>query len=89
MWDMISYIRNALPGDHIILKGKIAQEGYIISKGTLLYFVLLDIDKENVRAALDKDLKKTFTISLRSIDKIMRDKLIIYSSDPRDIVYGR
>lgn len=85
---MISYIKNAKVGDEVYLKKLTQGNGYIISSRVPLYFVLLDEEKENVQVSLDVDVKKIIIISLRSIKKILRNNVIIYEADPRDIVYG-
>lgn len=88
MFDVMSLIKQAQKGDLVYLKKVTQGEGYIISSRTALYFISLDEDKENVNVSLDPLYVKQITISLRSINKIMRSNLVVYQSDRRDIVYG-
>ena len=76
-------------GDLVITKQVIKAEGYVINRGTELYFVSLDKDHQDVIVATDLDLQNTIHISLRCIQKIINStSQIIYQSNIRDMVYG-
>ena len=89
MWDMLTPMSQAQPGNIVTLKMATRGCGYILSQGMLLYFVRIDDSKRKVIAALDVALQDTVKLDLRAIKTITTiDGTIIYSADPRDMVYG-
>jgi len=89
MYDMITPMSLAQPGALIQLKRLTRARGYILRATKPLYFVQLNIDEQNVSAAIDTAMTNIIILSLRSIQSIIaQDGTIYYQADPRDMVYG-
>lgn len=89
MYDMITPMSAALPGDIITLKTVTKAQGYIIARTTPLFFVKLDREEQNIEAALDSALQITIKLAFRAIQAITSHTgEVKYQADPRDIVYG-
>lgn len=90
MYDMITPMKLALPGDVVRIKRLVRANGYIVSASVTLYFVKLNIDDETVTVSMVQDAMGQINLSLRAIDSITRnDGTVVYQSDPRDMVYGQ